>query len=90
MNFCHKFGVKNHPYQRCKGLNWKSKVSLYIMWYMFGLRAGEIWAKSYGQKLLEILTFLAENLFFKAIFDKKITTFWKKVLEMKQLLNAKL
>ena len=72
MNFCNKFGVKNLLYHRWKDLHWKSKVSLYIIWYVFGLRAGEIWTKSYGQKYKKFCLFWQKTGFFKSYFWQRI------------------
>ena len=78
-NFCSKFAIKTLPCYHCKCWHWKSKVSPYSIWYIFGPHAGEIWTKLNGPKCTKLWQ---KNEFFKTIFDN--------VLMTETMFNAKL
>ena len=73
------------PYCWC--WHWKSKVSPYIIWYVFGPHAGEIWTKSYGPKYTKFWAFWPKIVHH---FDKALIPFWKTFLWLIQLFYAKL
>ena len=69
-NFCNKFAIKTLLCYRCKYCHQKSKVSPYIIWYVFELHADKIWGKSHGPKCTKYGAFWQETEFLKTIFDK--------------------
>ena len=73
--FCSKFAIRTFPCYRCKCWHLNSKVSLYIIWYVFGPHTGEIWTKSYGPKCTKLRGFGQNPKFFKTILDKELTPF---------------
>ena len=70
INFCTEFAIKTLPCYHCKYWQRKSKISSYIIWYLFGLHAGEIWSKSYGLKCTNCGACWQKTGFLKIVFDK--------------------
>ena len=62
--FFQKFAMKTFRCYRWKCWHWKTKVSQYIIWYVLGPHAGEIWTKSYCPKCTKFLAFWQKIEFF--------------------------
>ena len=79
LNFCGKFAIKTFLCYRCKYWHWNSKVSPYIIWYVLGSHASEIWTKSYCLKCTKFWVFWQKIEAFKTIYDKNIDAILKDV-----------
>ena len=89
--FCCKSDIKTFQSYCCKCWHWKSTVSAYIVWYVFGAHTGEIWTKSYGPIYTKFWFFFWRKPdFLKTIFDKVLTLFCKTFVQPKQMFNCKL
>ena len=66
-SFNGKFTAKIDYHRWC--WHWKSKFSPYIIWWVFGPNAGEIWKKSYGLSYSK----------FWAFWQKLVNYFWQSV-----------
>ena len=92
IKLCSKFAIKILLCYRCKCWHWKSKVSSYIIWYVFGLYAGKIWIKLYvvWAKNVKSLQLFDRNEIKKKYFWQSATAILQDVSEMKRLFNSKL
>ena len=88
IHFCNKFAIKTLPCYRCKYWHRKSKVSPYIIWYIFALHADVIWSKS--QKCTKCADFWQKNELLKTFLTNVDATFQDVFLYQKQLSYGKL
>ena len=54
----------------CKCWHWKSEASPYMIWYVFGLHAAEIWTKSYSLKCTKFKLWEKNRVVLKPILTK--------------------
>ena len=84
-----QFAIKTFPCYRCKCWYRKSKVSPFIIWYVLGPHAGEIWTKTYCPKCTKFWAFDKKNWVFLNHFRRKGWCHFKTFLLLKQVLNGK-
>ena len=63
----------NSTCYHCKCWHWKSRISHYVIWYVFvfGPHAGEIWIKSFGPKCTEFWVFWQKTRILKLFLTKR-------------------
>ena len=70
----------------CWYWHWKSKVSSYIIWQVYGPHAGEIWTKSYGPNHTKLCAFWQKWL---TIFNKVLSHFGRRFCDWNNCLMLK-
>ena len=90
INFCSKFAIKTLPCYCCKFWHWKSKVSPYIIWYVFGTLDDKIWTKLYCPKCITFWALWQQNWVFQNQFKQRVDAILQDVSVVKQLYNEKL